>query len=194
MFDYIKDLNNTKFESKSLEETKKDLEELSEYDIVFEELEKSNFFAPKNSMHINNDTFMQLKLLISEIKEKQEIRERLSNLSYSINWLKVGTIIKDKNIVSKAIKNIMQHEHSSINTIISELNSLKNRIEELENLHSTLLDNNMLSLDIRILLRQDFESKLEKLKEVHNRQKSILLNLSSIFLKLTKESIPKNKK
>ena len=192
--DYIKNLSNAKFESKSFEEIKKDLEELYEYDIVFEELEKDNFFAPKNSIHIGNDAFLHLRLLISEIKEKQDIKERLSSLSYNVSWLMSGTVIKDKNIVSKAIKNIMQHKHSSINIIVSELNSLKDRIERLENLHTSLLDKNMLSLDTRILLQQDFETKHEKLKEIYNRQKNILLNLSNIFVRLTKDTALKNKK
>ncbi|MCH8329256.1 MAG: hypothetical protein IIB81_02595, partial [Nanoarchaeota archaeon] len=52
VLDYIKDLSNSKFESKTFEETKKDLEELYEYNILFEEMENSNFFAPENSMHL----------------------------------------------------------------------------------------------------------------------------------------------
>ena len=192
--DYIGDLSNSKFESKSFEETKKDLEELYEDNILFEEMEKSNFFAPQTSMHISNDAFIQTRLLISEIKEKQEILERLGSLSYSVGWLRTGVLIKDKNIVSKAIKSIMKNEYSSINTIVSELNSLKNIIERLENLHTGLLDNNLLSLDIRILLQQDFESKHEKLHEIYNRQRNILLNLSSIFIKLTKKAMLKKKK
>lgn len=193
VLDYIKDLSNSKFESKTFEETKKDLEELYEYNILFEEMENNNFFAPENSMHLTNDDFIQTRLLISGIKEKQEISERLSSLSYSVGWLRTGVLIKDKNIVNKAIKNIVQNEYSGINLIVSELNSLKNGIEKLESLHTRLLDNNMLSLDTKILLQQDFEGKHEKLNEVYNRQKNILLNLSSIFVKLTKETMLKKK-
>ncbi|MFH0867957.1 MAG: hypothetical protein V1831_01470 [Candidatus Woesearchaeota archaeon] len=195
IFDYIKRLrSNAKFENKSFEETKKDLEELHEYNIILEELENGNFLAPENSIYLTNEDFIQTRLLISEITKKQEITERLSSLSYNVGWLKAGAIIKDKNIVSKAIENITQHEHSSINIIVSELNSLKSKIERLESLHTRLLDNNMLSLDTKIMLQQDFGSKHEKLNELHNKQKNILLNLSSIFVKLTKETVFKKKK
>ncbi len=191
--DYINDLSNSKFEAKSFEEIKKDLEELYEDHIFLEEIEKSNFFAPKTSMYIDNDTFVQTGLLISEIKEKQEISGRLSSLSYSIGWLKTGVLIKDENIVSKAIKSIMKNDYSSISKIVSELNFMKNRLGKLKNLHTKLLDKNMLSLDIRILMQQEFESKHEKLNELHNKQKNILLNLSSIFVKLTKETMLKKR-
>jgi len=71
IFDYLKDLsNNAKFENKSFEETKEDLETLHEYDVLFEELEKSTLFDPEVSMHIKNNDFIQTRLLIFEIKEK----------------------------------------------------------------------------------------------------------------------------
>ena len=194
IFDHIRDVNNnTKLENKSFEETKKDLEELYEHNIIFEELEKTSFFETKNSIYIKNDTFMQTRLLISKIKEKQEIPERLNSLSYNVGWLKAAILIKDNNIMNKAINNILKNEYSSINTIITELNSLKNKIDKLENLYSSLLNNNPLSLDIKILLEQDFENKYKKLNGLYNKQKNILFNLSNIFVKLTKDYVLKNK-
>ncbi len=191
IFDYIKG-SNTKSENKTFEEIKKDLEELYEYNIVLEELEKS-FFDTENSMHIENKFFIQSKLIISEIKEKQEITERLNSLSYSVGWLKAAALIKDSNVTNKAIKSIVNNEYSSINVIILELNSLKDKIDELEDLHIGLLKSG-LSLDVKTLLEQDFKEKHRKLNELYNKQKNILLNLSNIFIKLTKDSVIKNKK
>jgi hypothetical protein len=188
VFDYIKDLSNAKFESKSFEETKKDLEELHEYDIVLEELEKGNFFAPENSIYIDNDTLVQVGSLISEIKQKQEIKDRLKSLSYSVGWLKTSVLIKDKDIANKAIRSIIKNNYSSISTIVSELNNLKSKIDELEGLHTSLLKSG-LSLDIKTLLEQDFKKKHKKLNDLYKKQKSILLNLSSIFVRLTKENM-----
>ena len=193
IFDYLKELgNNAKFENKSFEQTKKDLEELYEYNITFEELEKGNLFAPENSMHINNDVFMQATSIISEIKEKQEIKNRLNSLGYSVGWLKAAVLIKDRNIANKAIESIIKNDYSSISIIVSELNTLKNKIDELESLHMSLLKGG-LSLDTKTLLEQDFKEKHKKLNELYNKQKSILLNLSNIFVKLTKSYVFKNK-
>ena len=176
---------------KSLEETKKDLEELNEFGVVFEELD-NNFFQAEASMHIDNNALIQNQLLISEIRDKQEITDRLNSLSYSVGWLKAAIIIKDNNITTKAIKNIIKNDYSSINSIVSELNSLKNKIDKLESLHTSLLKSG-LSLDVKTLLEQDFREKHKKLNEVHNKQKNILLSLSNIFVKLTKHSVLKNK-
>ena len=52
----------------SLEQTKKDLEELNEFGVVFEELD-NNFFQAEASMHIDNNALIQNQLLISEIRE-----------------------------------------------------------------------------------------------------------------------------
>lgn len=186
-FDRLIDSSN-----KNFEEAKKGLEELYEYGILFEELD-NNFLNAENFMHINNDIFIKTTLLISEIKEKQEITNRLNSLSYNVGWLKSAIIIKDSNIISKSIKNVMNNEYSSINAIISELNSLKSSIDKLKRLHSNLLDSNILGLDIQILLEQDFKRNYEKLYGLYNKQKDILLNLSSIFINLTRDSVLKNK-
>ena len=175
---------------KSLEETKKDLEELNEFGVVFDELDSP--FEAQASMYMDNNAFMRNQLLISEIKDKQEITDRLNSLSYSVGWLKAAIIIKDNNIAAKAIKNIMKNEYSSINSIVSELNSLKNKIDKLEILHTSLLKSGS-SLDVKTLLEQDFREKRKKLNGVHNKQKNILLSLSNIFVKLTKHSVLKNK-
>lgn len=194
IFDYIKDSrNNAKFENKSFEETKRDLEDLYKYNVIFEELEKGTLFDPEVSMHIKNNEFIQTRLLISEIKEKQEIKDRLNSLGYSVGWLKAAVLIKDKNIANKSIESIIKNDYSSISIIVSELNSLKNRIDELESLHMSLLKSG-LSLDTKTLLEQDFKEKHKKLNELYNKQKSILLNLSSIFIKLTQSYALKNKK
>lgn len=193
IFDYIKDLSNAKFETDSFEQIKKDLEDLQEYDIVLEELEKCNFFAPENSIYIDNDTLVQFSSLISEIMQKQEIKDRLNSLSYSISWLKASVLIKDKDIANKAIGSIIKNNYSSISTIVSELNNLKSKIDELEGLHTNLLKSG-LSLDIKTLLEQDFKEKHVKLNDLYKTQKSILLNLSNIFVKLTKENILKKRR
>lgn len=193
IFDHIQGLSsNAKFKTKSFEEIKKEIQELHEYDVILEELEKSNFFAPENSIHINNDTLIQFSSAISKIRQSGEIKYRLNSLSYSVGWLKNSVLLNDKDIANKAITNIIQNEHSSISSVVSELNNLKGRIDNLEGLHISLLKSG-LSLDVKALLEQDFKEKHEKLNDFYNKQKGILLNLSSIFIDLTKEIALKKK-
>ena len=182
---------SNELENKALENTKKALEELSEYDSVFQELDSP--FEASVSINTDNNTFIQNQILISEIKEKQEITNRLNSLNYNVGWLKSAIIKDDKNIIDKTINNILKHENSSIAVIVSELNSLRNKIDEFENFHTDLLKNS-LSLDAKTIMEQDFREKHKKLNDLHNKQKTILLNLSDIFVKLAKNSVIKNKK
>ena len=180
-------------ESKSVEEIKKDIEGLSEYNIIFEELEQSPFFNPEISMHIDNHDFLQSRILISEILEKREISDRLNNLCLNIELLKQASLENNDEKIKEKISLILNNEYSSIKTIISELNSLKNKIDEFEKMHINLLNSNLLSLDIKMLIEQDFRKK-QKLDELFDKQKGILMSLSKTFVKLAKDSILKNKK
>ena len=173
--------NSAKLGIENFEAAKKEIDSLYKHDSVFESLEKSSYFEEAGK----NNALSGIKSLISEIKEKQRITENLSSLSYNIKWLRSAMLIKDENIAGKAIKSILKHEDSSINSIISQLNSLKSKISELESLHEDLSKSG-LSLDVMALLEQDFREKREKLNNVYDKQKNVLLSLSSIFVDLTK--------
>ena len=181
-----------KIESKGIEEIKKGIEGLSEYNIIFEELEQSAFFNPEISMHIDNHDFLQSRILISEILEKREISNRISNLSLNIESLKQASLENNDEKIKEKISLILNNEYSSIKTIISELRSLKNNINEFEKLHNGLLKSDLLSLDIKMLIEQDFGKK-QKLNELFDKQKGLLMGLSETFVKLAKGAIRKNK-
>ena len=183
IFNYLK--GSKKFEQKYFSETKKDIEELQEYDIVFEDLERSTLFE-EGSMYVNNEDFMKFRLLACEIKDKQEITNKLNNLVHNIDLLSSVSPKKHQDFAIRIVKNNFNSMHS----IITDLNSLKNSVDKFEDLHTTLM-NSGLSLDVKILLEQDFRNKHVKLNELYNKQKNIFLNLSSIFLKLAKGSVLK---
>ena len=191
IFDFLKETSNSNFKSKNFEEIKKDLEELYEYDITFEDLEKSRLFK-ESSMHIKNDEFIQARFLISEIKDKKEITEMLNSLGYNIGLLRASILRQDKQKIAQDITKIMKNNYYGINSIINELNSLKTKIDKHENLHTSLM-NNDLSLDVKAIMEQDFRKKHKKLDEIYKQQKNILLNLSNVFLKLTKKSVFKKR-
>lgn len=158
---------------------------------MFEDLEKSRLFK-ESSMYIKNDEFIQARFLISEIKDKKEITEMLNSLGYNIGLLRASILRQDKQKIAQDIIKIMKNNYYGINSIINELNSLKTKIDELENLHTSLM-NNDLSLDVKTIIEQDFRKKHKKLDEIYKQQKNILLNLSNVFLKLTKKSVFKKR-
>ena len=79
---YAKTSDKTNLENKDFEAVQNSLEELHEHNSIFDELDRP--LKAEVSMHVENDKFMQNQLLISEIKEKQEITDRLNSLSYNI--------------------------------------------------------------------------------------------------------------
>ncbi len=188
-FSYPKGLGSSaKLGIENFEEAKKELESLYKHDSLFEGLEKASYFEEAHK----NDALSQIKSILSEISQKHAITEKLSSLSYNIKWLRSAILIKDEIIAEKAIKNILNHENNSINVIISELNSLKSKISELESLHGNLSKSG-LSLDVMALLEQDFREKREKLNNVYDKQKNVLLSLSDIFVNLTKNYAKRQK-
>tara|TARA_Y100000310_G_scaffold281722_1_gene302378 strand:- start:18039 stop:18590 length:552 start_codon:yes stop_codon:yes gene_type:complete len=179
--------------SKNLEEINENINELSEYNVLFEELEENSFFDPEISIHAKDNDFLQSRVLISEIIGKKEIIDRLNNLKLHVGSLKEAMLDDNDQKIKNKINMILSNEYSSIKTIISELNFLKNKTDELEKLHINLLNNSIISLDMKVVLEQELKKKQE-LDAFYDRQKNLLLNLSSIFVKLAKSSIPKNRK
>ena len=173
-------------ENKGIEEIMQEISGLSEYNALFDDLEQSALFNPETSMCINNHDFFQNRTLVSEIMEKRGINDRLGNLAFHINSLRNAASENNNEQIKNRINLILNNEYSSIKTVISELDSLKSKIDEFEKLHIDLLNNNLLSLDIKMLLEQDFRKK-QKLNELFDKQKGILIRLSKTFVKIGKE-------
>lgn len=184
-FDYLKD--NTQFKRKIFSEVKKEIEDFYEYNIVFEEIERGILFE-ESSIHINNDMFIQFRSLISDIGSKQGINKKLSYLCYNIDLLRDPTLQKDSEKKLKVINKILKNYYSGIYSIIKDLNSFKTKIDEFENLQTNLM-NGDLSLDVKTLMEEDFRKKCNKIHDLYRKQKNVILNLSSIFLKLVKNDL-----
>jgi len=192
-YSYLIDMQkSSSFKEMNFEQVKSEIEELHESEILFEELDRGSFFGD-NSHNISNDFFIESRILVSEIKDKKEINERLSSLCYHINLLRAEILRRDKVKTANLISKIMNNEYNGISTIIEELDILKNKINGLEQVHSKILQSG-LSIDVKALIEQNFKVKQRDLDKLHSKQKNILINLSNIFLRLTKESFFKSKK
>ena len=167
------------FEQKTFEKIKGDLEGLFEYEPFFKGLDKSKFFDLPEK-----DVFIDLRLLISEIKEKEEITDQLHSLAYNVGLLRAAVLTRDDSKISRINRNTSGNEYSGVLSIVEELDSLENKIKKLEVVHSNLLKSNF-STEIKSALEEEFKVKQEKLKELHKKQKNILINLADMLLKLS---------
>jgi hypothetical protein len=177
---------------KSIDEIRWDISQISEYNLLFDELEQSALFMPEISMHISNHDFFHSRAMVSEIIEKKEINNRLANLTLNLASLNDAAVDDNKDKIKSKTSLILNNEYSSIKVIISELNSFKSKIDEFEKMHDELLKSNLISLDIKMQLEHDFKKK-RQMEELYNKQKCILVDLSKVFVKLAKESVKNNR-
>ena len=166
-----------------IEGIKKELKELDNHNMVFESLDNAGLFDSYS--HLGNDDFMQFGSLVSEIREKQEIAQKLQSLDHNISLLKSIVLSKNKDRHHSFMLRVIENNYSSMHSIIADLNMFKAKIADMKIVYENLLSGN-LPLDAKILLEQNFRGKQEKLNDLHDKQKSILLGLSSVFLKLVK--------
>ena len=174
-----------------IEDIKKEVEWLDSHNRGFESLDNIRLFDSYSDL--GNDDFTQFKSLVSEIGEKREIAKKLQSLEHNISLLKSIVLSKNKDRHQSFMLRVVENNYSSMHSIIADLGSLKAKADEMGIMHQNLLGSN-LPLDAKILLERGFEGKQEKLNELYDKQKSILLDLSSIFLKLVKGRVFKKGK
>ena len=129
--------------------------------------------------------------MLSEVSEKQNINKKLRHFSHNISLLLPTVTIKDeeKRGNNFLTQKILSNEYSGLDIIINDLNSFKNNLKKMEAMHSVLWKNE-LSLDTKTLLEEHLKHH-NALNELYNKQKGIFLQLSSLFIRLTKSSVKK---
>ena len=166
-----------------IEGIKKEMDELDRHSAVFESLDNASLFD--DYAHLGNDDLMQFGSLVSEIRGKQEVIKKLQSLDHNISLLRSIVLSKNKDKHQSFMLRVVENNYNSLHSIIEDLSSLKTKINEMGRMHQNLLDSS-LPLDVKILLEQNFKGKHEKLNDAYYKQKSVLLGLSSIFLKMVK--------
>ncbi|MBI2134403.1 hypothetical protein HYU09_00285 [Candidatus Woesearchaeota archaeon] len=168
----------------NLDEIKDSLEELHAHNIVFEGLEHGLY---EESL-IDNYDYARLGSVISEIKGKKGIANKLKSMSHNVDLLN-GIVLEKSHIKHQSfVTRIIENNLNCMNSVIEDLILLKGNLDELEYLNGSLLSSR-LPLDIKILLEQNFERKHKKMSEIYAKQKNLMVNLSRIFIKLAKKSV-----
>lgn len=182
-FDYF---NNTNTENKLIEnfsEIKEELENLEEVNELIDNFERNSFFHSefflKNSE--NQNLGLKIKIINFELKEKNEINERLHSLGYNLGLLRTLLVVKEDNIFKKIKESFLVNDYSSIPVIIKELNEFKDRINELENSYNALINEKYSSIDFKVRHEHHLEEHLKDLNNVHKKQKKLLMSMGLMF-------------
>jgi hypothetical protein len=175
-------------ETINFEKLKDEIDSLSAKAPLFTQLEDSVLYNPILYSGFPKNNFIESRILISNLSKKSLIFDRLQNLRMHISSLKEAIESNNLEKASERTNLILKNEFSSIKAIISEISAYESDIKEYERLNSSLVASDSLSLDIRMMIDRDLKRK-KPLDDLVKQQKTMLLQLSRIFIKTAKSSI-----
>ena len=188
-FDYFSQINNGESELIGhFPEIKKELESLEEINELIENFEKNSIFHSNVFLKRakNQHLAVKIKILNSELKEKNEINERLQSLGYNLGLLRMLQVVKDDKAFKKIKESFLTNDYSSIPVIIKELNNSKEKIDELENDYKALINQGYASIDFKVRHEHELDEHLKSLNNIHKKQKQLLKSMAIMFVKLSK--------
>ncbi len=169
-------------------EIKKELEQLEDVNGMIDNFERNSIFHSTIFLKRtkDQDTNIRIKLLNSELREKEEINERLHSLAYNLGMLRTLLFVKDDRVFSKIKENFLTNDYSSINAVIKELNDFKDKIGELENNYRSLIDNRYVNMDFKVRHEHLLDEHLKSLENMHKKQKTLLKSMGFLFSRAMK--------
>ncbi|MBS3102804.1 hypothetical protein J4458_05160 [Candidatus Woesearchaeota archaeon] len=194
--DVLDYLNRQKGSEKLIEnfpEIKDELEKLGEINESVENFEKSSFFHSGFFLKKakNRHLALKIKMLNSELREKNEICERLHGLAHNLGMLRTLLAVKDEKVFKRINDSFLTNDYSSIPVVIKELNDFKDKINELEKNYKSLINENYASIDFKVKHEEHLDRHLKNLHETHGRQKKLLMSMGVMFTKLCKDILKK---
>lgn len=186
---YIGQLRNEPEEKEEdLYSIKRSLNSLNGSSSAFDSFEKESIKIGKDSLEQIGELGLLLKIkgLASGISKKKEINEKLHSLHFSLNLGKNNISAMDG-----VFEIFLRNDDTKIDSMVHELNDFKAKLEEIKNRHSRLLPK---SLDNKLEMEEKYGRHLEKLHSIHKKQKSALISLTRLFLKMAKAHIRKSAK
>jgi len=162
-----------------------DLENIKEAVSSFEGFFFNNteFFSDRK----NADLLLKIKLLNSEIKDKQEIHDKLDILCYHLGLLKTTKISKDYKSTKLCINHFTKNEFTKVEKVMEDVKNFGDKIKNLKNHYNSLLSQNPLTLDFKIHLEPEYKKHISFLEQINQKQKEILIHIGKNFVSATKE-------
>jgi hypothetical protein len=180
----------------NLKEIRYELENIAEINEVVKSFQKSSELHSKEFLRdiYHQDIPMKIALLSSHLKEKNEISERLRALLYNLSTLRSSILTKDRKEALKIINDFLKNTYSGVSVIANELNDFKKKINKLDSHYRMLMSYVPKTLDYKLTTEAEYKKYIGTLHSIHQKQKEIFLNISKLFMKLSKVSIKKLKK
>ena len=182
----------------SIKELKEKALNLDDLEILIKEFEKKKLLQHNYIKKINNpnlnEAFFGIKLLHTNIFEKQLINERAQSLVHNLTKLKITLITNDFCKARKIIFKYLYKNYVNIKYLVKENKNFKKNIDDLNNVYSNFFKNLENIKNRKFTLeKKKFMLFIKKLKKVYMNQEIILSKGSIYFIKYSKEVIDKEK-
>ena len=182
----------------NLKEIREELDNIKEINEIIDNFQKFSELHDERFLKqvYNQDIPLNISLTNSHLKEKNEISERLRELSFDLAVLRSSTLTKNKEKTLKTINKFLKSDYSGVSVIASELNDFKERISSLESHYKLLMNYIPKTLDHRLTTEYKCKKHINKLHSIHKKQKKLFISIAGLFVKhsiSSLKSLRKNK-
>ena len=169
---------------------KDELDAIENMNLIVKEFEDKNILHRKKFLDNkgNAQLALKIKLLNSEIREKQEITEKLKVLLYHLTLLKAIPITKDYNAAKRCMDQFTKNNFVKVSVVLNDIDKLGQKIKNLEEHYSRLLGENS-SLDIKIDGEFQVKKLIENLALIKDKQQKITVAMSKDFVRTAKSLV-----
>lgn len=168
------------------------LECLKEVDKMVECFEESSYLHDRQFLKClpDQDIPVKIKLLNSQIKEKNEINEMLRESFFYLNRLRAAVLQKDNAAKRNVVTNFINNKYAGFGRIARELNDFKAAIDETDRHYSVLIGSLPKGIEHEISTVELCREHIEKLHNAQAKQKEIFTGIAKQFIKLGKKALP----
>lgn len=180
----------------NLKEIREELDNIKEINEIIDNFQK---FSELHDERFLKQVYIQdipinISLINSHLKEKNEISERLRELCFNLAVLRSSTLTKNKEKTLKTIHKFLKNDYSGVSVITSELNDFKEKISSLESHYKLLMDYVPKTLDHRITTEYKCRKHINKLHSIHKKQKELFVSIAGLFVKHSISSLKRLRK
>lgn len=173
----------------NLYELKNQLEALELPSELCKKFENLSFNDKQLHKHLSNTPHagmpLKIRLTNSKLKDADEIKEKLEILCYHLSLLRTTLLTKDYRTAKKAIHKLFRDELTSMGTVISDIETFKRHIDELDLDLQKLLKANV-GLDYKLVLEKEHKRHVARLNHVYTQHSTMVKSIGSLFLEITK--------
>lgn len=175
----------------NITDIREELDNLKEINEIVDNFQKFSDLHDKKFLKqvYHQDIPFRITLMNSHLKEKNEINERLRELSYNLSVLRSSIVTKDKEKTLKTINKFLKSDYSGVSVITDELNEFKEKINNLDEHYKLLMNYVPKTLDHKITTEAKYKEHINKLHSIHEKQKEIFVNTVRLFLKISKKGL-----